>query len=194
MTFDVLYAKQFNNKEDGREIANVLRENIRICNEFYNIHIDFRGRDEIKIIVTGQEESISGELVDFDEIIYRISRGDWLIIFNNELRNFIILSNNEYKVVADTYEEAFRVVGKKTIIKNIIELFIKEIKRSFPTTNIWVVENEEEFDIFHDKKYSDINNKLFFLIAGNLYYNLFIEKGFKNVNFTYSDPRINRSV
>lgn len=96
-------------------------------------------------------------------------------------------------VVADNYKEAVNVStnsGKyiNILIKHLIKRFIDEIKRSFPITNVWMVENAEGFDIFHDRKDSDANNKLFFIAMGQLHFNLFTRKGFKNVSFKYNDP------
>jgi len=78
-------------------------------------------------------------------------------------------------------------------IQNIIREFMNQIYNKFPSTIVWVEKNKDEFEIYHDRKYSDSLNQRFFESIGELFYDMFIELGINNVIFIYKDPLIAQS-
>ncbi len=73
-------------------------------------------------------------------------------------------------------------------IREAIDKFIAEIDSKFAYSIVWVEKDDEGYDIFHDRKYSDPRNQVFLDTIGELFYDLFIENGFDNVSFVYRDP------
>lgn len=71
---------------------------------------------------------------------------------------------------------------------DMITEFISQLQAAYPDVIIWTETAENEHNIYHDKRYSDPCNRVFYEEAGELYYSKFIDNGIENVNFVYKNP------
>lgn len=72
-------------------------------------------------------------------------------------------------------------------LKERVDVFVEMLQEQYPDTKFMVKEDGDEYDIYHNKKYSDPNNKDFFVYAGEKFYDMFPAKGIDNVIFIYED-------